>query len=178
VKTLQDWLTEQQIGRPGSAKRLAWECRNALRSIFALPMGKEEMHERIDKALESLDADFLQTLTDGVRELKKAHRLDTTGAELRYCHLRTYMFLMGQKGILFFDKKSHRALTTLLYCTAKETQSEPPLPLPEYPEEVQKKIDKRVEKFPEQKWSRLDSDVGVSMFLAPARPGRPKKKKN
>jgi hypothetical protein len=173
VKSPQDWLSEQQKGKPGSAKRLAYEFRNALTSVFAYPIGKLQALERLTEALESHDSALFRQLADGMDELAKSGELDTTEAELCYCLCMAHPYLSCQKEIPF-NKQTLRALTVRIYCTAKEIGSEPALPLPEYPQKVQKRIESRIIAFSKPKWSRIDRKVDLAE-VPEAKRGRKKK---
>jgi hypothetical protein len=170
MRTPDGWLREQQIGKPGSAKRLYWQFKQCFGSSRGSFYESLEFMKLLGQVSDHDDIKFLDKLAKGGRQFVISKQKVESEA-LVYFLPKVHDFLSSQKGIPYY-LQTRRRLAAEMYVLTKKFEREPVLPIPKSPEELQTMIDNEVDKIiSTQKWSRLEKRAGVP-GVPPAPSGR------
>lgn len=158
----------------GSNQYLAYRIRHALNpiEIFGVSTYSEEEFqwaiELLAKAYADYDLEFLQAQADGLKKLKEFNPTVSPNNPTWFLY-RAYNFLRRRNEGKPPFRIQTIELTERLWVITRLTQNIPELPLPNYDEAFERKIQMGVDSLPTQKWSRQIKKLGL--VFTPAKRG-------
>ena len=172
--TRGEWLREQQIGKPGSAKRLYYDIKAAL-DDYGPFYEKLKCDQLLRKAFKYDDLEFFDKLAKGAHDYVSGEKTQSEG--LIYFLPKAHEFLCTQKEIPL-NRQTRRRLTSEMYLLNTNYRYEEAnillaLAALKSSEPLRTMINAQVQKIlKKHNWARYEKRAGVPE-LPRARSGRP-----